>query len=66
MYKRQEEGLAGSVIVVGAGEADERLRGCGGVDGCGRVGEHAGKRQRGTAGNHEMCIRDSYFTMRTR
>ena len=51
-----EEGLAGSVIVVGAGEADERLRGCGGVDGCGRVGEHAGKRQRGTAGNHGFRV----------
>ncbi len=39
-----EEGLAGSVVVVGAGEASERLRSCGGIDGCGRVGEHAGKR----------------------
>ena len=39
-----EEGPAGSVVVVGAGEAGERLRSCGGIDGCGRVGEHAGKR----------------------
>ena len=39
-----EEGRAGGVVVIGAGEADERWRGCGGVDGRGRVGEHAGKR----------------------
>ena len=39
-----EEGRAGGVVVIGAGEADERLRGSGGVDGRGRVDEHAGKR----------------------
>ena len=39
-----EEGRAGGVVVIDAGEADERLRSCGGIDGCGRVGERAGKR----------------------
>ena len=37
-----EEGLAGGVVVVGAGEADKLLGGRGGLYGCGRVGEHAG------------------------